>query len=632
MNNILLHHLIVISKGLKVYDEYFHKGLNIIRGQNGSGKSTIVELIYYVLGADHLNWKEESLKCDYVLAEFEISNQILTLRREINKDKQQPISIFWGKIEDSSATTWQVYSLKRSSERNSFSQIVLRALDIPDNDDNFNITMHQLLRVFYIDQMSLVNALLRPENFDSYIIREAIVKTLMGAYNINIFQMENDLKIKKTEYDNYKTEINKLKYILNENGTNLSIDELKSKICENIERIKKIDENTSSQNKQEMNKNARTQPDVLDKIFQDISNTKKELVSLIQKQNSLNYDIFDSENFIEELRQKNIDLANSIAMRTYLPSLELTYCPMCLNPIAPIEDKNICPICKKTFSQNNLNSNTLRLKNELAFQIKESESLLAKKKIEENKLKSNIAMQKKNIVFLQTQIDSYTITVQTTEQQERDASLFLKGNLSKEIEYLNRELSFQEKVNDDIRILENLKENISILKNAIEDERKKIQRNYANAMSAIKEISTEFIKADLPRDLPSDDLSLSKLNIDFEKTNSFSIEEKNNFAASSMVYLKNSIMFAFFFASIKLKEMSYPRFIMCDNIEDKGMEMDRSHKFQLNLYNKSNEYKNIDHQIIITTSMLEPSLDKPEICVGKAYTQTSKSLNFGDTK
>jgi AAA15 family ATPase/GTPase len=234
MNNISLNHLIVISKGQKVYDEHFHKGLNIIRGQNGSGKSTIIELIYYVLGADHLDWKEESLKCDYVLAEFEISNQTLTLRREINKDKQQPISIFWGKIEDSSATTWQVYSLKRSSERNSFSQIILRALDIPDNDDNFSITMHQLLRVLYIDQMSPANLLLRPENFDTYAIREAVVKTLMGAYNLSLFRMINELKAKQTEYDNYKAEIDKLKYILKENGTDLSIDELKSKIFENI--------------------------------------------------------------------------------------------------------------------------------------------------------------------------------------------------------------------------------------------------------------------------------------------------------------------------------------------------------------------------------------------------------------
>jgi predicted nucleic acid-binding Zn-ribbon protein len=381
-----------------------------------------------------------------------------------------------------------------------------------------------------------------------------------------------------------------------------------------------------------MNKNIKAQPDILDKIFKDISSAKKELVGLIQKQNSLNYDIFDSENFIDELKQKNIDLTNSIAMRTYLPLLELTYCPMCLNPITPTEDKNICPICQKTLSKNDLTLNALRLKNELAFQIKESESLLAKKKVEVDKLKSNIAMEKKNIAFLQTKIDSYAISVQTTEQKERDASLFLKGNLSKEIEYLNRELSFQEKVNDDVRILENLKEDISILKNAIENNRKKIQRNYANAMSAIKEIATEFIKADLPRDLPSDDLSLSKLNIDFEKNNSFSIDEKNNFAASSMAYLKNSIMFAFFFSSIRLKEMNYPRFIMCDNIEDKGMEIDRSHKFQLNLYNKSNECKGIEHQIIITTSMLEPSLDKPEICVGKPYTQTSKSLNFGDSE
>ena len=97
MANILLRRFIVIAKGQHVYDEKFHNGLNIIRGQNGSGKSTIVELIYYILGADSINWKEEALKCDYVLGEFEISKQKITIRRDIIKDGK-PHYLFLGVI------------------------------------------------------------------------------------------------------------------------------------------------------------------------------------------------------------------------------------------------------------------------------------------------------------------------------------------------------------------------------------------------------------------------------------------------------------------------------------------------------------------------------------------------------
>jgi hypothetical protein len=164
----------------------------------------------------------------------------------------------------------------------------------------------------------------------------------------------------------------------------------------------------------------------------------------------------------------------------------------------------------------------------------------------------------------------------------------------------------------------------------LEAKKEQIKNNYFDALNKIKEIAEQFIKSDLPRDLQDNELSLTKLEIDFVKTNSFAIDGRNNFAASSMVYLKNSIMFAFFFSSLELPSMNYPRFILCDNIEDKGMEVDRSHNFQLNLFNMVQKYPDKDFQIIITTSMIEPSLERPEICVGVSYTQSVKSLNFGE--
>jgi len=139
MTNLQINRLIVVSKGSTVYDEKFHKGINIIRGQNGSGKSTIIELIYYVLGADHIDWKEEALKCDYVLAEIKISDHILSLKREINIDGKPPIYLSWGNIEDSTVSSWEVYSMKRSAERESFSQVIFRTLNIPDSNENTSV-------------------------------------------------------------------------------------------------------------------------------------------------------------------------------------------------------------------------------------------------------------------------------------------------------------------------------------------------------------------------------------------------------------------------------------------------------------------------------------------------------------
>jgi hypothetical protein len=105
------------------------------------------------------------------------------------------------------------------------------------------------------------------------------------------------------------------------------------------------------------------------------------------------------------------------------------------------------------------------------------------------------------------------------------------------------------------------------------------------------------------------------------------LDGENNFSESSNVYLKNSVRFAMFFASLDKDFFRFPRFILCDNIEDKGMQPDRSQSFQKELVAISAE-SNTRHQIIITTSMISPDLDNTELCVGQFYTETVRTLKL----
>lgn len=53
MNNLHLNRLIVYTNhGEVAYDEKFHQGINIICGDNSSGKSTITHFIFFALGGD----------------------------------------------------------------------------------------------------------------------------------------------------------------------------------------------------------------------------------------------------------------------------------------------------------------------------------------------------------------------------------------------------------------------------------------------------------------------------------------------------------------------------------------------------------------------------------------------------
>lgn len=76
--------IIFTNDGQIAYDENYHRGVNIIRGNNSSGKSTITHFIFYVLGGAFNDWVKEAKQCSSVIAEVELNGATLTLKREIN--------------------------------------------------------------------------------------------------------------------------------------------------------------------------------------------------------------------------------------------------------------------------------------------------------------------------------------------------------------------------------------------------------------------------------------------------------------------------------------------------------------------------------------------------------------------
>src|SRR5690606_16677822 len=77
------------------YKGTFHFGVNIIRGKNSSGKSTIANFLFYILGGAFNNWTSEARKCKDVTAEIVINGAEFTLRRDISDSVLTPLQIYW---------------------------------------------------------------------------------------------------------------------------------------------------------------------------------------------------------------------------------------------------------------------------------------------------------------------------------------------------------------------------------------------------------------------------------------------------------------------------------------------------------------------------------------------------------
>jgi hypothetical protein len=105
------------------------------------------------------------------------------------------------------------------------------------------------------------------------------------------------------------------------------------------------------------------------------------------------------------------------------------------------------------------------------------------------------------------------------------------------------------------------------------------------------------------------------------------VNGKTGFSASSLTVLRNAFHVALHLTSCRNRALRYPRFLLLDNIEDKGMTERRSQNFQRLIVAESAKLE-VEHQIIFTTSMIDPQLDRPDLTVGDLYTFENKSLKI----
>jgi hypothetical protein len=148
----------------------------------------------------------------------------------------------------------------------------------------------------------------------------------------------------------------------------------------------------------------------------------------------------------------------------------------------------------------------------------------------------------------------------------------------------------------------------------------------SSALAEIQKYTNIFLQSDSA--LAYEEYFASAHNITLDlANNTFLLDGRNQFSASSITLLKNSIHFAILFASLDLDFFRYPRLIICDNMEDKGMKPERSQNFQRMVVKLSQDAK-VQHQIIFTTSMIDPALDSSPLCVGPNYTANLKTLSL----
>ena len=618
-----------------MFDEKFHSGLNIIRGENSSGKSTIMDFIFYALGGDLLDhqWRESALLCDAVMIGVSLNGKEVTLQRDVEKKSSLPMKIFFGpsfEAIQSSHDGWERYSFRRGNSE-SFSQVMFRLLGLPEvqyGEANTKITMNQILRLLYSDQFSSVEKLFRNQPFDDAVTRQTVGDLLLGAFSENYYAAKLNLKAYEIEI---KDVISRIAVLIRTHGRDghpltddwiaqeqhrleLELEDLNS----NIEDLEAKVFSAQFEDRLSLNDQQETYAKV-QKFQIEIGRIREEL-------EYVEIEAIDSDEFIDSLTKKLDALHESKLIVDELNALNFKFCPACFAAVADTEVDGACSLCKQASDHSQVKERALRLINEYARQRQSSLDLQVGRQRNISELKARLTT---TTELWQQAGRHYTVSLRspTTELRTKLRSL------NREVGYAQRkleELAAKKSVVAELREAQlrrdELQSQIDSVRAVLEVTERQNRSQISQARRSIELEVLDFLRRDLERQSTFKNAESVNFEFDADRIN---VNGESFFSASSMVYLRNSFIASFAVAAANEKSLSHPRFMLMDTVEDKGMEPERSRNFQRILYEKSSAAKS-KNQLIIATSMIAPELDVPAVTVGDFYTHENRTLRFAD--
>lgn len=625
---LALKRLVVFAGTRRVYDERFHPGVNIIRGQNGSGKSTIADFIFFVLGGEFDQWKEKAKLCTEVRAEILTRSGVITLRRFVTTRKE-PIAVFFGAMDNDEAAIaerWSRFPIQRSEKQLSFSQALFRAVGIPDapGSEGSNVTAHQIMRLLYSDQRTPAPRLFRFESFDTRDIRVAVGDLILGVNSYALYETQIELRSARKKLESATIRLDAFRTNLPPNFGSVRLDQIDQEqadleaeqlrhigeieALESIEMVDEDDEYASARN-----------------LARDALRQRRRLMRRLEEEvEQLALELDDLDIFVDYLEETLRKIGATSQLAGSIGSLEFSHCPNCLKILEVPDDGDHCIVCTRPFDSGKQEARYLEIQIDTSLQLRESRQLVtaksqnvSSKNNELRRLRSDLRRARSEFVgqFELAGSPSQARIAQLHNRLGQIGELIKQSIGRREVaERFTRLISERDQADDDFMKLNARAESLS----AQGDARRR------RALGQVSQSARGILHSDLPRQAEFQKAEM--VSLDFGD-DAVSVDGSMNFAESSNVVLKNAALLALVGAASRDPEFWHPRFLLMDNVEDKGMELARSHRFQ-ELIVAEAKAAITPIQIILTTSMPNPALERPDLVVGPTYSEELPTLNF----
>ena len=609
---LIVSRLIITSRTRVVYDQEFFNGVNVIRGDNGTGKSTVMDLLFFVLGGDIKEWTEEQSRCDFVMCEIKVPGRLLTIKREIASPNS--MYIYEGALDlNAAAAQFLVLPYRVTERRESFSQVLFDFIGLPRyiKDDSVTLTMHQILRLIYVDQITPPNKILRQEasNFDGYSNRLAIGEYLLGIDDLSSHILRQEKNKLEKEGEAIEAERRAIFKVLGRHSVNVDEDSL-------IDEIQEL-----NREKGDLQSGARTmsqEPSSADvivavqKMASHVASEKADLLQLEEDRVSVATEVVENELFIDSLEFRLRSILEASEVNEELGSMDFKFCPSCLTPLNSSAEHGTCRLCKTAKAFDLRGRGYLAERTSLQFQLAESKEILTKRRAELLEIGKKILQSSTSV---ELSISQYIPMGIRLDDPRYYADAMRLGFIEKQLEQLAENLMIVREIDASAQKLGDINRKIDRIAELLVAAVEQTAGRRSEVAENISELVVKILKHDLGYETAFTDAS--HFDFDFGR-DAMRLDGKSKFSASSMTLLKNAFRFAIFYLSVVDENMRYPRLLIMDNIEDKGMVPERSQAFQRTIVDCCSDLSG-EYQLIFATSMIDPDLDNTEICRGPRY-------------
>lgn len=592
-------------------DNYYFKspefttGINIIKGDNGSGKSTFSYFIEFGLGGDIKIFNKNNLgekykeiiedKNNYIELIVLINNQTFILKRFIGKND---VFVKFLNGEVKSFCTERNHCQTEIFSDWLLSQLGIKNFELSLGATDWYFNFNDLFRLLYYDQDTEPRKIYKKPNSDNFVtdsavIRKSIFETLMGNSSDEYFLKMNQLnesKLKLKESKILLEEFNRINPNLR-----LTLEGIKVELETSKEQFHKLIASREEYQKGHIK---------IDDKFQQLEDKKRELIQLQLdeseskiKKKHIQIEKNKIERFFNDAKDEIGNIEKTIFTHEKLNLFDFKICPFCASDV--IKEEKKC-ICGSTIKENNYEK--------FLYDTSEYKEILKDKN--------------KRLETINSALNSYdeefqklNIEIRDIQQKINELNKFLKDAIES-IEYSGNSQMTDDidskitKIKDEIFELEKL-EDLYRQKDKYEKSFNTKNVEYTTKQKTFKSLEYQYKETHNSVITNFNTIYNSLMEKSSAKTNKAIIDDDYMPLIDSGVYREKSasvpIRMMYFFTllsmSLKYTNIKHPKFLLMDTPEEAGIDNIAENIELFYMALELSENKGKDYQFILTTGL-----------------------------